>query len=102
MSRHRRPEGSRLPALERNILKYRAFEMMLTLYYAEEIKQFLVGTMKATDHWRDDSMVSERSAALPGSRRATGQGRIYHNRQTQSNRTGDCHGPDRRSVLPRV
>lgn len=43
-----------MPALERNILKYRAFEMMLTLYYAEEIKQFLLGTMKATDHWRDD------------------------------------------------
>ena len=55
MSRHRHPEGSRLPALERNILKYRAFEMMLTLYYAEEIKQFLVGTMKATDHFREPS-----------------------------------------------
>jgi len=44
-----------LPALERNILKYRAFEMMLTLFYAEELKQFLVGTMKATDHFRDSS-----------------------------------------------
>jgi hypothetical protein len=53
VSRHRHPEGSRLPALERNILKYRAFEMMLTLYYAEEIKQFLVGTIKATDHFRE-------------------------------------------------
>jgi hypothetical protein len=28
--------------------------MMLTLYYAEEIKQFLVGTAKATDHFRED------------------------------------------------
>lgn len=55
MSRHRHPEGSRLPALERNILKYRAFEMMLTLFYAEELKQYLVGTIKATDHWRDDA-----------------------------------------------
>ncbi|MGJ5205877.1 hypothetical protein [Bradyrhizobium sp. HKCCYLR20261] len=54
MSRHRHPEGSRLPALERNILKYRAFEMMLTLFYAEGLKQFLVGTAKATDRWRDD------------------------------------------------
>jgi hypothetical protein len=53
VSRHRHPEGSRLPALERNILKYRAFEMMLTLFYAEELKQFLVGTIKATDHWRE-------------------------------------------------
>jgi hypothetical protein len=55
VSRHRHPEGSRLPALERNILKYRAFEMMLTLYYAEEIKQFLVNTMKATDRFREPS-----------------------------------------------
>jgi hypothetical protein len=53
VSRHRHPEGSRLPALERNILKYRAFEMMLTLYYAEEIKRFLVNTMKASDHFRE-------------------------------------------------
>jgi hypothetical protein len=28
------PEGKRLPALERNILKFRAFEMMLSLFYA--------------------------------------------------------------------
>ncbi|MGJ5141635.1 hypothetical protein ACQR1V_26885 [Bradyrhizobium oligotrophicum] len=55
MSRHRHPEGSKLPALERNILKYRAFEMMLTLFYAEDIKQFLVGTIKATDRWRDNA-----------------------------------------------
>jgi hypothetical protein len=51
VSRHRHPEGSKLPALERNILKYRAFEMMLTLFYAEDLKQYLVGTIKATDHW---------------------------------------------------
>jgi hypothetical protein len=55
VSRHRHPEGSKLPALERNILKYRAFEMMLTLFYAEDLKQFLVGTIKATDRWRDDA-----------------------------------------------
>jgi hypothetical protein len=44
-----------LPALERNVLKYRAFEMMLTLYYAEEIKRFLVNMIKATDHFLDDA-----------------------------------------------
>lgn len=52
MSRFRHTEGSRLPALERNILKYRAFEMMLALYYAEELKRFLVSTVEATDRWQ--------------------------------------------------
>lgn len=55
MSRYRHPEGSRLPALERNVLKYRAFEMMLTLYYAEELKRLFVNTIRATDHFRDGS-----------------------------------------------
>jgi hypothetical protein len=55
VSRHRHPEGNRLPALERNVLKYRAFEMMLTLYYAEELKCLLINTIKATDHFRDVS-----------------------------------------------
>jgi hypothetical protein len=48
------PEGKRLPALERNILKFRAFEMMLSLFYAEELKQLLVSTLKVSEHWRDD------------------------------------------------
>ena len=48
------PEGERLPPLERNILKFRAFEMMLSLFYAEELKQLLVSTLKVSDHWRPD------------------------------------------------
>lgn len=46
------PEGTRLAALEKNILKFRAFEMMLSLFYAEELKQLLVSTLKVSDHWR--------------------------------------------------
>jgi hypothetical protein len=49
------PEGKRLPALEKNILKFRAFEMMLSLFYAEELKQLLVGTLKVSEHWRPDA-----------------------------------------------
>src|ERR1700688_4393495 len=49
------PEGKRLPALERNILKFRAFEMMLSLFYAEELKQLLVSTLKVSEHWRPDA-----------------------------------------------
>jgi len=49
------PEGTRLPALERNILKFRAFEMMLSLFYAEEIKQLLASTLRISEHWRPDA-----------------------------------------------
>lgn len=42
------PEGRQLPALERNILKYRALEMVLFLYYAEELKRFVVRSLEST------------------------------------------------------
>lgn len=48
------PEGSRLPALERNILKYRAFEMMLSLFYAEELKRFLISTVETNRKWNEE------------------------------------------------
>jgi hypothetical protein len=38
LNRFRHPEGTDLPALERNILKYRGFEMLLLLFYVEELK----------------------------------------------------------------
>ncbi|MBW7910359.1 MAG: hypothetical protein H3C49_03655 [Alphaproteobacteria bacterium] len=38
----------RLPALERNILKYRALEMVIILFYAEHIKNFAYNSLKAT------------------------------------------------------
>jgi hypothetical protein len=41
MSERTHPKGSRLPALERNILKYRAFEMVLILFYCESLKALL-------------------------------------------------------------
>lgn len=39
------PGGARLPALERNILKYRAFQILLCLFYAEQIKSFVLNTI---------------------------------------------------------
>lgn len=39
------PKGKNLPALEKNILKYRAIEMVIILFYAEEINR-LVKYMK--------------------------------------------------------
>jgi hypothetical protein len=38
-----------LPALERNILKYRALEMTLILFYIEDIKEFVIKSIRFTD-----------------------------------------------------
>jgi hypothetical protein len=51
LNRFRHPEGTRLPALERNILKFRAFEMVLLLFYSEYLKQQIIGTIEASDRW---------------------------------------------------
>ena len=44
--------SSKLRALEKNILKYRAIEMVLLLYYVEDIKSFALGSVRATDDLR--------------------------------------------------
>jgi hypothetical protein len=41
---------SRLPALEKNILKYRALEMTMVLFHTESLKNFVVGSISATDN----------------------------------------------------
>ncbi len=43
------PKESRLPALERNILKYRALEMVMILFHAESLKEFVLKSIQATD-----------------------------------------------------
>jgi hypothetical protein len=43
------PEGRRLPALERNILKYRALEMAIVLFHVEDLKTFVLDSIQATD-----------------------------------------------------
>lgn len=39
------PKGRRLPALEQNILKYRAFEMLLMLFHVEDFKAFVYSSL---------------------------------------------------------
>src|SRR5438270_3569600 len=46
------PRGSRLPALERNILKYRAFEMVLILFHIEDLRSYVLRTIRANDKAR--------------------------------------------------
>ncbi|MER2095697.1 MAG: hypothetical protein ABS977_02215 [Pseudomonas qingdaonensis] len=41
-SRYDNPQGGRPSALERNILKYRAYEISLFIFYAEDLKRFMI------------------------------------------------------------
>jgi hypothetical protein len=46
------PLGSTLPALEQNILKYRAMEMLLVMFYAEELKREVLDCIQTSDRGR--------------------------------------------------
>jgi len=43
------PLGSLLPALERNMLKLRAMQMVLVMFYAEELKRKVLGLVQNTE-----------------------------------------------------
>jgi hypothetical protein len=43
------PLGSKLPALERSILKFRAMQILLMMFYAEELKRHVLGFIQSTD-----------------------------------------------------
>ena len=43
------PKGTQLPALERNILKYRALEMVIILFEVENLKNFVLNAVQGTD-----------------------------------------------------
>ena len=44
-SRYDDPRGGRPSALERNVLRYRATEVALYLFYAEEVRNFMLTTV---------------------------------------------------------
>ena len=43
------PLGARLPSLERNLMRLRAIQMVLVLFYAEELKRDVLDTIQSTD-----------------------------------------------------
>jgi hypothetical protein len=49
--RYTDPLGAQLPALERNILKHRAMEILLVMFYTEELKRDVLGRIQATDRF---------------------------------------------------
>jgi len=46
------PYGSQLPALEKNMLKLRAMQMVLIMFYAEELKRKILDLVQTTDKLR--------------------------------------------------
>jgi hypothetical protein len=73
VSWRRHPEGARLPALERNILKYRAFEMVLILFHLEHLRGTIIGSVRATDRvrrrgkaptWKDEPTFKQALSAM--------------------------------------
>ena len=45
-------KGARLPALERNVLKYRALEMVMILFHVEHLRSFVLESIRATDRFQ--------------------------------------------------
>lgn len=58
------PRGENLRALEQNILKYRAFEMVMILFYVEEIKLIALRTIRVTDSFRSNDRLPEETKKL--------------------------------------
>jgi hypothetical protein len=48
------PLGGRIPALEQNIIQYRAMEMVLALFYAEDLRKSIIGCVRTTDRFLRD------------------------------------------------
>ncbi len=49
MSKKHRPHGNAPTAWETDLLKIRAFEMVLILFYMEDLRRFIMGSIEATD-----------------------------------------------------
>lgn len=74
MRRYTHPEGGRLPALEQNILKYRAIEMVLVLFYAEELRNYFINFIKAQRLFRE---TLEKSDETSNSEFSIGEKKIF-------------------------
>ena len=59
------PLGSRLPALEQNVLKLRAMQMLLVLFYAEELKRDVLDLIQGTDELRTRTSGKASSERVP-------------------------------------
>lgn len=56
---------AKLPALEKNVLKYRALQIILLLHEVESFRAFLIGSIRATDQFSEP----EQHRLPPGAKR---------------------------------
>lgn len=59
MSRQHRPHGPAPMAWEADILKIRAFEMVLVLFYMEDLRRFIIGSIQASDRFSGVDRLSD-------------------------------------------
>lgn len=59
MSKEHRPHGKAPAAWEADILKIRAFEMVLVLFYMEDLRRFIMGAIEATDQLHGVNRLSD-------------------------------------------
>ncbi len=57
--RKHNPRRTRPRALEQNVLKYRAIEMVLMIHYVEDLKRFVVSSIRSSDRIRTGDPTSE-------------------------------------------
>lgn len=59
MNRQHRPHGAAPTAWETDILKIRAFEMVLVLFYMEALRRFIIESIQATDKFSGADRISD-------------------------------------------
>lgn len=64
-----RPRGPAPTAWEADILKLRAFEMVLVLFYLENLRQFIMGSIQATDRLHGVDRLSDGKAKTKDAKR---------------------------------
>lgn len=69
MRQEHRPKGPKPTTLEANVLKLRALEMVLMLFYIEDLRRFILGSIDATERSRQARSGQPANAAVkPGKR----------------------------------
>lgn len=60
------PLGSKVPALEQNVLKLRGMNLLLALFYAEDLKETAVNLVQGTDRLNHKINVANAPRVFPG------------------------------------
>ena len=69
MRKEHRPHGKGLTAWEAGILKIRAFEMILVIFYMEDLKRFILGSIEVTDQLHGLSRLTDGKSKAGGGKK---------------------------------